>query len=200
MYKMQMKFQRLITFLCLVAAALTFIYSLGCMTDVYFLYKLEALNYVIPGADMFYKMQPFNKTFTTFSVILILLAVACLVFSNHTRRKYYIANYCTTIVSSISNIGIAIWGCINVLKYKAMFLDVEFEALAEIVDTVPESVLIRQGIDPSNLTGPYSTFWFDISIVVFGVLVIASILNIVNMLWKTSLMAGEKRALKKGGR
>lgn len=200
MYKLQMKFQRLVTFLCLAAAALTFIYSLGCMTDVYFLYKIEALDFVVPGADMFYKMQPFNKTFTNVSIVLILLAVSCLVFNNHTRRKYYIGNYITTLVSSVANIGVAIWGITNVFKYKAMFLEVEFEAIAEIADSVPPSVLIRNGIDPENLAGPYSTFWFDISVVVFGILIIATILNLLNMWWKISVMSKETKALRKRGR
>lgn len=200
MYKLQMKFQRIITYLCLAAAALTFIYSLGCMTDVYFLYKLEALDYVIPGADMFYAMQPFNKTFTNASIVLVVLAVFCLVFNNHTRRKYYIGNYITTAVSSVANIGVAIWGVTNVFKYKAMFLAVEFEAIADIADSVPPSVLIRNGIDPENLAGPYSTFWFDISAVVFGILVVVSILSILNVAWKLDVMRKEKKALRKRGR
>lgn len=200
MYKLQMKFQRIISYLCIAAAALTFIYSLGCMTDVYFLYKIEVLNYEIPGADMFYDMQPFNKTFTTVSVLLILLSVAGLVFNNHTRRKYYLVNYALISVTSVSNIIAAIWGYVNIFKYKEMFLNVEFEVIQDIVDTVPEAVLIQNGIDPANLSGPYSTFWFDISILVFAVLVVVSLLNVVNMLWKAALMHGEKKALKKGAK
>ena len=200
MYKLQMKFQSVVTYLLVAAAALTFIYSLGCMTDVYFLYKIEAIDYVVPGADMFYKMQPFNKTFTNLSIALIVLAVSCLVFNNHTRRKYYIANYITTTVSSAANIGVAIWGITNVFKYKEMFLAVEFEALAEIANSVPPSVLISNGIDPENLAGPYSTFWFDISAVVFGILIVVTLLNLFNMLWKVDVMNKEKRALRKRGK
>lgn len=202
MYKLQMKFQRLIAFLCIAAAALTFIYSLGCMTDMYFLYQVRAIKpgFEIPGAEVFYDMQPFNRTFTGLSVVLIILAVAGLVFSNHSRRRYYVANYCTILISSIANIGVAIWSYTEVLKYKAKFLAVEFEVLGELVDSVPESVFKKNGIDPANLAGPYSTFWFDISIVAVLALVIVSVLNIINMLWKISLMAAEKRALAKGGR
>jgi hypothetical protein len=81
-----------------------------------------------------------------------------------------------------------------------MFLAVEFEALAEIAGSVPPSVLIRNGIDPESLAGPYSTFWFDISAVVFGILAVATILNLLNMWWKISVMSKETRALRKRGR
>ncbi len=204
MYKLQMKLQRIITFLCIAAAALAFIYSLGVMTDVYFLYKLEAVDISvigydsIPGSEVFYDMQPFNQTLTTACIALIVLGVLCLVANNHTRRRYYFANYCTTIISSIANIGVAIWGIISVLEYKNQFLNVEFEVLQEIVEVVPEFVLTSNGIDPSNLAGPYSTFWFDICVVVFPILIIAALLNVANMIFKTVLMKNEKELLEKG--
>lgn len=194
MYKLQMKFQGIITYLCLAAAALTFIYSLGVSTDAYFLRSVESLGKEVPGLEMYYEMQPFNKTFTTYSIILILLAVACLVANNHTRRKYYIANYCTTILSSIANFYVAIWAFINVFKYKAMFLAVDYSNL----EKVPDRVLINAGIDPENVMGPYSTFWFDISIFVLSVLIIATLLNVANMIFKTILMKEEKKVLLEG--
>lgn len=202
MYRLQMKFQRIISYLCLAATALTFIYSLGVATDVYFLYRLESLKdiVVIPGADMFYAIQPFNKQFTTYSVVLILLAVSGLIFNNHTRRRYYIANYCTICVSSIANIALSVWGLTNVFKYKNMFLNVDFNIIAGIKGTVPDSILLEMGINPENLAGPYSTFWFDISIFVFAVLIIVTLLNVANMIYKTILMSKEKQLLTEGER
>ncbi|MBO5715474.1 MAG: hypothetical protein J6S23_03660 [Clostridia bacterium] len=195
MYKLQMKLQKIITLFCLAAAALTFIYSLGVSTDAYFLRSVKSLGKEVPGSEMYVEMQPFNKDFTTFSIVLILLAVACLVFNNHTRRKYYFANYCTTILSSVANIGVAIWAFINVFDYKAKFLAVDYSNLS----SVPDKVLQNAGIDPENVMGPYSTFWFDASIVVLSILIIVSLLNIANMIFKTMLMKEEKRVLKNGG-
>ena len=195
MYKLQMKLQKIITFFCLAAAALTFIYSLGVSTDAYFLRSVISLGKEVPGSEMYAEMQPFNKLFTTLSIVLILLAVSCLVFNNHINRKYYFANYCTTILSSIANIYVAIWAFINVFHYKAKFLAVDYSNLTK----VPAKVLQNAGIDPENVMGPYSTFWFDISILVLSVLIIASLLNIANMVFKTMLMKEEKRVLKNGG-
>lgn len=193
-----MKFQRIISYLCLAATALTFFYSLGVSTDTYFLYKVVAIKDTFKGVEMFYAMQPFNKEFTTYSILLVLLAVSCLVFNNHVRRRYYVANYCTIAISSAANIGVSIWGLINVFHYKDMFLAVDFTELTDLLKRAPASVFIRNGLDPENLAGPYSTFWFDISVVVFGVLIFASILNIANMIFKTVLMKKEKQLLAKG--
>ena len=196
MYKLQMNFQRIISYLCLAATALTFFYSLGVSTDTYFLYKVVAVKADFKGVEMFYAMHPFNKTFTTYSIVLIILAASCLVFNNHTRRKYYIANYCTTIISSVANIAVAIWGLINVFYYKAMFLAVDFTELTDLLKKAPESAFIRNGLDPQNLAGPYSTFWFDICVVVFGILILISLLNLANMVFKIILMKKENELLK----
>lgn len=194
MYKLQMKFQGIITYFCLAAAALTFFYSLGVSTDAYFLRTLESLSIEIPGSEMYYEMQPFNKDFTNYSIILLLLAVSCLIANNNTRRRYYIANYCTTVISSIANVGVAIWAFINVFKYKAMYLAVDYSNL----NRVPDRILQNLGVDPENVAGPYSTFWFDISALVLSILIIASVLNIANMVFKIVLMKEEKRILGEG--
>lgn len=197
MYKLQMKFQGIITYLCLAAAALTFIYSLGVSTDAYFLRTLESLSVSIPGSEMYYEMQPFNKDFTAYSIGLILLAVACLVANNHKRRKYYIANYCTTVISSIADIALAIWAMINVFDYKAKFLAVDYSNLEAIGKRRP-NILINLGVDPNNVHGPYSTFWFDIAAVVLSILIIAALLNVANMIFKIIVMKKEKELLKEG--
>ncbi len=191
MYKLQMKFQGIIAYVTLAAAALTFIYSLGVSTNAYSLRTIEALSIEIPGMEMFYEMQPFNKSFTTNSIALILLAVAGLIANNHKRRKYYIANYCTIALSSLANIAVALWAFANVFDYKAKYLAVDYSNLS----MVPEQVLKDLKIDVTTLG---STFWFDISIFVLSVLILASLLNIANMIFKIYVMREEKRLLKEG--
>ncbi len=191
MYKLQMKFQGIIAYLTLAAATLTFIYSLGVITNAYTLRTMEALSIDLPGSEMFYEMQSFNKDFTTYSLVLIILAVLGLIANNHTRRKYYVANYCTIALSSVANIAVAVWAFANVFNYKAKYLAVDYSNLS----IVPDRVLIDLKIDVSNLG---STFWFDISIFVLSLLILASLLNIANMIFKIYLMKEEKRLLKEG--
>ena len=196
MYKLQMKFQSIISYLCIAAAALAFVYSLGVSTDAYLLYRVNAIKETF-NAEMFYALQPFNKTFTNLSIVLIVLSVAGLVFNNHTRRKYYIANYCTVTLSSVASVSVAVWSLINVLKYKEMFLNVDFGVLQEWVENPPPpSVYLSAGIDPNNPSGPYSTFWFDLCWLVSAILIITAILNVANMIYKTVLMNQEKQLLK----
>jgi hypothetical protein len=147
---------------------------------------------------MFYKLQPFNKELTAASLVILIISVLSLVFNNHTRRKYYFANYLTVAVSSVANVFVGVWSLINVLEYKRLFLNIEFEAISAIKDSVPPSVLLNKGVDPENLAGPYSTFWFDAVWFVSAVLLIATLLNIANAVFKTVLMSKEKQLLMEG--
>ena len=134
MYKLQMKFQGIIAYLTLAAATLTFIYSLGVITNAYTLRTMEVLSIDLPGSEMFYEMQSFNKDFTTYSLVLIILAVLGLIANNHTRRKYYVANYCTIALSSVASIAVAVWAFVNVFDYKAKYLAVDYSNLSIVPD------------------------------------------------------------------
>ena len=43
-----------------------------------------------------------------------------------------------------------------------------------------------------------STFWFDASKVVFGIVLVAAVLNVLNMVWKICLMNNEKKLVAAG--
>ena len=43
-----------------------------------------------------------------------------------------------------------------------------------------------------------STFWFDAGGFVFGIVLIAAVLNVLNTVWKVLLMNGEKKLVKAG--
>ena len=137
MYKKQMILQRVACFLLLGAAALVFIYSLGIMTDLYAalfdVYEVpEGKRKYVEGAIIFKEMQPFNQDLTSAGILLILSTLPLFIFGTHDRRKYYIANYIAVAINVVANVGISIWMMINVLKYRAMFLLVDFEKLLEL--------------------------------------------------------------------
>jgi len=118
MYKKQMILQRIVCYAMLIAAALVFVYSLGIMTDMYdskFAYYAEDIeNPMVAGTEIYYIMQDFNKSLTTAGIMLILLAVTQLVFQNHNRRKYYIANYITVGANTIAVVGVSVWALNNI--------------------------------------------------------------------------------------
>lgn len=198
MYKKQMKFQKLVCLLVLAASAILFIYSLGFATDLYdALYppmksdpNLYDDNYVtsVKGAEIFCHIQPFNKNLTTVSIILIICSLALFLSNTHSRRKYYVANYVTIAISSLANVGVAIWSAINVSKFKTQYLTtVDFEALKAYAEEW-KTLYIDQN----------STFWFDFGFVISAILVIVAAINIINLIWKIKLMKQEEQLIKLG--
>ncbi len=193
MYKKQMILQRVVCYFLLAAAALVFVYSLGIMTDLYDM-KLDyyAQDYytmgnapMVSGTEIYYDMQEFNRGFTKMGIVLILFALSQFVFQNHTRRKYYIANYITVIANTAVGIYATKWALDNIFQYKEKFLSIDFETL-EMFSTIFKFYFTK------------STFWFDISKVVFIVFIVAIAVNVINLIWKTILMRAEKKLLSAG--
>lgn len=192
MYKKQMKFQRLICFALLAASALVFVYSLGLVTDLYdaFYSTMRDPNNInntkVEGSQIYYHIQPFNHSLTIAALILIGCSILLFVTNNHSRRKYYLANYISTGISAAANIGISVWAIINILKYRNQFLTtVDFEALKVYAEQW--GTLYTE-----------STFWFDIAFLVFGILLAFTALSIFNSIWKAQLMKAERQILADG--
>lgn len=192
MYKLQMKFQKIICFVALASGVLVFVYSLGLMTDLY-----DSLYFMMPevsepeldkvaGARIYYDMQDFNRALTRIGIILILLALFILIMNTHTRRRYYAGNYIAVGAFCATGIFSAIWSVNRVMQYKEQFLTtVDFETLkmrAEIMDSYYTE----------------STFWFDVSKPVFGILLLAIVLLVINMIWKIKVTGEEKRLIEQG--
>ncbi len=200
MYKKQMILQRIVCYIVLIAAALVFVYSLGILTDMYE-NKLgyhaekyytdnmnpESLSKVkVAGAEIYYDMQEFNRDLTVAGLVLLLLGVSQFVFQNHNRRKYYIANYITVGANTIGAVYYSVWALSNILSYKERYVTtLDFEKLKQLNEMYKF---------------PYteSTFWFDISKLVFGIVLVAAVLNVLNMVWKIVLMNNEKKLVKAG--
>ena len=194
MYKKQMILQRVACYFLLAAAALVFIYSLGIMTDLYDMkldyyaqdyYTVEGGQPMVQGTQVYYDMQEFNRTFTKVGIILILVALTQFVFQNHTRRKYYIANYITVIANTAVGIYASKWAIDNIFQYKAQFLEIDFETLKMFSEVF-------------KFYYTESTFWFDVSKAVFAVLLVAVAINVINLIWKIILMRAEKKLLSAG--
>ena len=189
MYKKQMTLQRIVCLILIIASTLVFIYSLGLVTDLYRGgFRAFAENYespVVKGTQIYYDIQGFNKALTAAGLILILLAVSQYVFQNNTRRKYYIANYITVTANLVAAVYYSVWGMTNIAAYKEQFLQIDFETFAFVAPFY-------------NAVYTESTFWFDISTYVFGILLVANALNVLNMIWKVVLMSAEKKLIKEG--
>ena len=189
MYKKQMILQRIVCYALLIAAALVFVYSLGIMTDMYdsrFAYYAEDIeNPKVAGTEIYYYMQEFNRQLTAVGIVLILLAVTQFLFQNHARRKYYIANYITVGVNTVAGIAASVWALSNIFTYRAQYLLVDFEAMKKRAELM-------------QFTWTDSTFWFDASVYVFGLLLLVTVVNVANLILKVLLMKAERELLEAG--
>ena len=192
MYKKQVRLQKILCLALLAVSAMIFIYSLGIMIDLYdALYSTirSAKNLdksTVTGSRVYYDMQDFNKLFLKLSIGMILLCVTLFVTNTHNRRKYYIGNYCSIALVSAGGIALTAWAHGQIEAYKAQFLAINFEELAE--HAAKRKTLYTE-----------STFWFDVHYLIFALLVIGIVLLIANAIWKCKLMKDEQ-ALIAGGK
>ena len=178
--------QKIVCYVVLAAAALIFIYSLGLVTDLHynnFAYYAENPDYpVFEGAEIYQEIQPFNKALTAAGLCLILSALAVFVFGSHKRRKYYVGNYAAIGINSALTLGVSVWGILNVIKYKKMYYEIDFEALEMWQE------LLKKPYD-------ISPFWFNAGFFVFGIAILAAILGVLNLAFKVQVMRAERMLL-----
>ena len=191
MYKKQVALQKVLCAGLLIICALIFLYSLGIMTDLYdALYntirnpeKLDKTT--VTGSRIYYDMQPFNRNFLHAAIGMILLCVLLFLTNTHSRRKYYIGNYAAIGLFTAGGIAFTAWAHQEIEAFKAQFLQINFEELAE-----------HAAKKKSLYTD--STFWFDIHYVIFGLLLLGILLLLANMIWKMKLMKDEQALIQKG--
>ena len=102
MYKAQLTWQKILCFAALAVCGLMFLYALGMSTDLYdgLFYSLPEESKIedvkIPGSEIYYNIQPFNRQLLNASIMLLLLACLLFITSTHSRRRYYVGNAVST--------------------------------------------------------------------------------------------------------
>ncbi len=192
MYKKQIKCQKLLCIAAIIACAITFLYALGIMTDLYdALYSTMRNPYDltetdVSGSILYYMMQDFNKDLLKYSIALILLACLLFLTQTHVRRKYYVGNYVAVGLYSVATVAYTAWAHAYIEGYKAAFLtQVDFEALKKHAEMWKTAY-----VD--------STFWFDVHYGVYAILLVVTVLLLLNLIWKIRLMKAEKRLIEAG--
>lgn len=195
MYKKQMTFQRIVCMVMIIACAVVFVYSLGMVTDLHdslrgTIRNLEDLDSSrVTGSRVYYDIQPFNRQFTVYSIVLLLVNLLLLITGTNSRRRYYIGNYVSIALSTIGNVAMVVWAMPQIMAYKAQFLKINFEELKAYSERM-QSLYTE------------STFGFDAAYGVFGFLMLVTLLLLVNMVLKIIVMKEEKRLIgsRKDGR
>ena len=192
MYKKQLQFQRIICLLCVIAAAIMFVYALGVLTEIYDgLYlatnpKKPTDDGKVAGSTIYYQMQQFNTEFVNYSIVLILLAALLFVMNTNIRRRYYIGNYFSIGIFSGASIALTVWSHLQIEAFKHQYLTtVDFEALRELCEMKNKPFI------QSNMV-------LDLHYVVAGIMLIATVGLVANMIWKIALMREEAKLISVG--
>lgn len=193
MYKKQLTWQKILCFAALAACGILFLYSLGLSTDLFdgLFYalpeeaKLETAKVNVPGAEVYYQIQPFNRQLLNNSILLLLVGCLLFITGTHSRRRYYISNAVSTFGFAGAGAWLSVWCHQNVADFKAKFLAIDFAAYEKYATRRKKAY-----ID--------STFWFDAHYVVIAILLVVCAALVINYLWKLSLMKAEKRLINEG--
>ena len=192
MYKKQLVFQKYACMFAVIAAAVSFVYSLGIITDIYdtlystMMNPADLTQTFVPGSIIYYDMQEFNRQFTNVSIVLIL--TACLLYLTNTqiRRKYYIGNYAAIGIYSVATLGVTIWSHLQIAGFKVQYLTtVDFEALKTFAEMWNK---------------PYSesTFMLDLHYAVAAIAILSVVALVYNAYWKVQLMKAEDALIAEG--
>ena len=136
---------------------------------------------------LFEQIQPFNNVLMYCGIAMILLAVLLYVTACNSRRNYYVTNYIATGACACGNIVMSIVLMAINASWRSKFLKVDFDSWKVWYDE-----MIAYGGDVKYSS---STLWFDLGFVVYSLVIVASIVLILNLVWKILLMQGEKKLL-----
>lgn len=192
MYKKQLRFQKFACLFSIIAAAISFLYALGIMTDIYdSLYPTmmnpnDLTQTFVPGSIIYYDMQEFDKLFVNVSIGLILLACLLMITNTQIRRRYYIGNYVAVGLYSVATLGVTIWSHVQISAFKVQYLTtVDFEALKTFAEQWGKTYI-------------ESTFWLDLHYLVAVIAVLSVIALVGNTAWKVAMMRGESQLIAEG--
>ena len=200
--KTQMKFQKYICLAMLIAGVLglvyAFLYLSGGMAELGQC-KGERIeggfdNPVdfIPaegkyGYKLFEEIQPFNNVLMYCGIVMVLLAVLLYVTSCNKRRNYYVTNYIAVGACAGGNIVMSIVLMAMNASWRSKFLNVDFDAWYKYSHKFEDF--------GGEVHYSESTLWFDLGFVVYALIIVASVVLILNLVWKILLMQGEKKLL-----
>lgn len=192
MYQKHLKFQKYICLLCILAAAVSFVYALGMITDIYdALYSTmrnpnDLTQTKVPGSIIYYDMQAFNSQFVKVSIVLILLACFLYLTNTHSRRKYYISNYLAVGAYSIATLAVGFWAHGKIEAFAAQYMEtIDFEKLKDFSEMWETPYL-----DNTNM--------LDLHRVVLGLAIVSVVALLGNMIWKIILVRNEKKLIEAG--
>ena len=195
--KTQMRFQKILTLVSLIIAALTFVYAISFFTG-----SLNELSYytsVKSGSDpincdgVYTAAQDANNIMFALSIVFIVAVCFLYITACNKRRKYYITNYIAIIAVAVFALVFAIVSIALISSVLTQFQnDIDWEAYKEL------HALTTSAGNKLNPHYSDSTTMFALGYVVFVVVIVDAVALVLNLIWKIKLMKGEKKLLENG--
>ncbi len=210
--KTQMRFQKYICLAMIIVGALAtlfaFCYCTGSLAELgqtlnakgKSLFKASDGKY---DATLFIDIQSFNNMLMYFGIVMVLLAVSLYITSCNKRRNYYVTNFVATGACAGGNIILSLVAMILNGIWRGKFLNIDFAKwdaywANQIKNNTiynPDGSILVDGADVVAVHYSESTVMFDLAFVMYALVIVASVLLILNLVWKIRLMQGEKKLL-----
>jgi hypothetical protein len=195
--KTQIKFQKILSIVSLVIAALTFVFALiflsGNLSDLcgYFGKNWSGI-YKYSGADDFlYAAQDFVSALVILSIIYIIAVVTLYIANTNKRRKYYITNYISIGFTIVMAAVVAIFGIIYMSVLISEFYAIDWDELNAFIEKMR-----NRGRELNDVS--QSPYMFIIGYIVSLLALADALAWAYNLVWKIKLMKGEKALLENG--
>ena len=182
------------------ALAYAFCYSSGAISELNFvLSNGNFTGYVAEGkndASLVDDIQGFNDILMYMGIAVILLGVLLYITACNKRRNYYISNYVATGVVAGGNIVISLVVMIMNAMWLGEFRNVDFDAWRQFnAEGAAFDQAMGEEVEDVYKHFSDSELWFHLGFVIYSLIIVASILLILNLVWKIMLMRGEKKLL-----
>lgn len=196
--KTQMKFQKILSTVSLIVAALSIALALcfcsGVMSEI-IAYLPEKFGI---GADNLYNYsQKANNTLIILSIVLLLVVVTIFITATNKRRNYYVTNYVSlalVIVYSLVFAIILIVICTTAMGYANEIDYVKWKEFYEAHTTDRYGNVSYS--NPRRYSESRATLILGIVLAILLLVEVAA--WVLNLIWKIKLMQGEKALLANG--
>lgn len=196
--KTQMKFQKIMCLVMLLAGALSavycFIYCTGGLANIGLSISKDAngVKYTEgfeEAQQLYLDVQPFNTALLILSIVMILAAAFLYITATNKRRNYYVTNYVATGLVCAIDVGISIY----VLVMNSIFMG-RFLNITNNPDMVAKWQEIVTAYNGAISYSP-SPWPFALGYVIYILVILACVALVLNLVWKIKLMKGERELL-----
>lgn len=194
--KAQMKFQKILSLLTLIIAAVVFVYAIsfftGNLADI-MNYGSKYVDGAYDGADVFINAgQTFVNVLEVLVIVYLVVIAVSYIMGNNSRRNYYITNYVASGLVIAMSAVIALFGLIMIIVLMNSFYNkVDWVRMEQIRDIYSWNPKFQKEVGKSPAM-------FIIGIVLFLVVLVNCLAWVYNLIWKIKLMKGEKELLANG--